>query len=134
MQGFDEAIERLKLASAAGADVLFLEGVHTQDQVSLTVQTFSPKRVLLNIVAGGVSPNFSVKEGKELGVGICIFPIVGAVAAVHAIRGALKEVKENGSDKEIAKGMGPKQFFEVMGLDAVTRFDEKVGGVAFQGV
>ncbi|KAH8832397.1 Pyruvate/Phosphoenolpyruvate kinase-like domain-containing protein [Flagelloscypha sp. PMI_526] len=134
VHGFDEAIARLQLASSCGADVLFLEGVHNLDQVRTTVQTFSPKPILLNIVAGGVSPNFMVSQAKEIGVGICIFPIVGAVAAVHAIRNALEAVKETGSDESIVKGMGPKAFFEVMGLEGVTEFDEKVGGVAFKGV
>ncbi|KAG7091138.1 hypothetical protein E1B28_010192 [Marasmius oreades] len=43
--GMDEALTRLKLASDAGADVLFLEGISSKEDLARTVSTFSPKPV-----------------------------------------------------------------------------------------
>lgn len=44
-----------------------------------------------------------------------VFPLISAVPAVHSIRAALRSIKDTGSDVSAAQGMGPKQFFEVMG-------------------
>lgn len=34
---------------------------------------------------------------------------------VHAVRAAMKSLKETGTDFVAARGMGPREFFEVMG-------------------
>jgi len=38
------------------------------------------------------------------------------VAAVHGIRAAMQSLKKTGTDFTSAQGMGPKAFFEVMGM------------------
>ncbi len=43
----DEAIARLKLAAAAGADVCFIEGVKTKDLLESTVAALAPTPVCL---------------------------------------------------------------------------------------
>ena len=82
----EEAIARLELASDAGADVLFLEGIASKEDLERTVKTFAPKpvrysnlklfsvtrsdhivQVLLNIVTGGFTPSFTADEAKALG-------------------------------------------------------------------
>jgi 2-methylisocitrate lyase-like PEP mutase family enzyme len=45
--GMEEAVLRLKLASDAGADVLFIEGVKSSDLLKSTVKALAPKPVLL---------------------------------------------------------------------------------------
>jgi len=44
----DEAITRLKLASDAGADVCFIEGVKTKQLLERTVSELAPKPVSLS--------------------------------------------------------------------------------------
>jgi len=43
----EEAVTRLKLAAAAGADVCFIEGVKTSDLLKETVAALAPKPVRL---------------------------------------------------------------------------------------
>ncbi|TFK39566.1 Pyruvate/Phosphoenolpyruvate kinase-like domain-containing protein [Crucibulum laeve] len=133
--GMDEALERLKAAVAAGADVAFLEGVRNREDVERTVMELAPTPVLLNIVHGGSTPDFTVKEAQALGVKLVIFPLISAVPAIHGIRAALHSLKSTGSDVPTAKGMGPKQFFEVMGIkglnDAI-QIDKEAGGTSYQ--
>ncbi|KAG6886852.1 hypothetical protein C0995_003946 [Termitomyces sp. Mi166 len=117
--GMDEALKRLKFAIEAGADVAFLEGVRSREEVARTIQELSPTpsengQVLLNVVHGGSTPDFTVEDAKALGVKITIFPLVTAAPAIHGIRAALLSLKTMGSDVPSAKGMGPKQFFDVM--------------------
>ncbi|KAF5345191.1 hypothetical protein D9758_009711 [Tetrapyrgos nigripes] len=130
----EEAISRLKAASDAGADVMFLEGVRSKEELEITVKALAPKPVLLNSVAGGFTPTFSVQEAEALGVKLIIYPLISAVPMIHAVRSALKSLKETGSDKAAAQGMGPRQFFEVMGLDAAIELDNKAGNSAYKTV
>jgi len=130
----DEALARLKAAVDAGADVAFLEGIKNKEDLARTVKELSPVPVLLNIVHGGSTPDFTVEEAKALGVKIIIFPLISAVPAIHGIRAALQSIKDTGSDVSTAQGMGPKQFFEVMGLEDAVRIDKEAGGEAYLSI
>ncbi|KAK0490285.1 oxaloacetate acetylhydrolase [Armillaria novae-zelandiae] len=111
--GMDEAIARLKLAAAAGADVCFIEG--SEDQ-GLT-------RVLVNVISGGLTPSFTYFEAEQMGAKIIIFSLVSCVAM---------SLKKTGTDFISAQGMDPKKFFEVMGLNDIIELDAAAGGSAFQ--
>jgi 2-methylisocitrate lyase-like PEP mutase family enzyme len=68
--GMDEALNRLKAAAAAGADVCFIEGVRTKEDLKKTVDFLSPTPVLCNVIAGGLTPAFTCKEAEDLGAKI----------------------------------------------------------------
>ncbi|KAM5543007.1 hypothetical protein V8D89_003391 [Ganoderma adspersum] len=68
------------------------------------------------------------------GGGVAVFSLVSCVAAVHGIRAAMASLKKTGTDFTSAKGMDPKAFFEVMGLNAVVTLDAQAGGKAFEQV
>ncbi|KAJ6497577.1 Pyruvate/Phosphoenolpyruvate kinase-like domain-containing protein [Mycena sanguinolenta] len=132
--GMDEAILRLKLASDAGADVCFIEGVKTQELLERTVSELAPKPVLVNVISGGLTPSFTSKEAESMGAKIIIFSLVSCVPMLHAVRAAMKSLRETGTDFDSAQGMGPKEFFAVMGLHDVVALDSKAGGKAFVSI
>ena len=66
-----------------------------------------------------------------MGFKIVIFPLAGSTGAVHGIREAYKEVLEMGTDVKSSRGMGPKGFFEVVGLKKAMEIDIKAGGAAY---
>ncbi|KAG1746352.1 phosphoenolpyruvate pyruvate domain-containing protein [Suillus lakei] len=111
--GMEEAVFRLKLAADAA---------------------LKPKPVLVNVISGGLTPSFTTKEAEALGAKIIIFSLVSCVAAVHGIRAAMQSLKKTGTDFSSAKGMDPKAFFEVMGLQEVVNLDTKAGGSSFDVV
>lgn len=145
----EEAVIRLKLAADAGADVCFIEGVKTAELLTSTVEALQPKPVLVNVISGGLTPSFTCKEAEALGAKIiselitplpregclnplAVFSLVSCVAAVHGIRAAMQSLKKTGTDFSSAKGMDPKAFFEVMGLDDVVSLDTRAGGSSFE--
>lgn len=132
--GMEEAVFRLRLAADAGADVCFIEGVKTAELLTSTVEALKPKPVLVNVISGGLTPSFTTKEAEALGAKIIIFSLVSCVAAVHGIRAAMQSLKKTGTDFSSAKGMDPKAFFEVMGLQDVVSLDTKAGGSSFDVV
>ncbi|KAF5393525.1 hypothetical protein D9757_000575 [Collybiopsis confluens] len=132
--GMEEAITRLKLAAAAGADVCFIEGVKTKELLESTVAALAPTPVLVNVISGGLTPSFTYGEAEQMGAKIIIFSLVSCVAMVHAVRAAMRSLKKTGTDWVSAQGMDPKSFFEVMGLNDVVDLDTKAGGTAFDVV
>jgi len=132
--GMDEALTRLKLAADAGADVCFIEGVKTKQLLERTVAALAPKPVLVNVISGGLTPSFTSQEAEASGAKIIIFSLASCVPMVHALRAAMKSLKETGTDFVAAQGMGPREFFEVMGLWDVVNMDSKAGGTAFNSI
>ncbi|KAF8633332.1 hypothetical protein AX17_004504 [Amanita inopinata Kibby_2008] len=132
--GVDEAIARLKLAANVGADVCFIEGIQSKELLRKTVITLAPKPVLVNVISGGLTPSFTTGEAEETGAKVIIFSLVSCVAMVHAVRAAMQTLKKTGTDVTSSQGMGPKQFFEVMGLDDIVQFDARAGGSSYQNI
>jgi 2-methylisocitrate lyase-like PEP mutase family enzyme len=119
--GLSEAIARCKAALSAGADVAFVEGLRTRAEAEEAVRALAPAPVLLNLATGGVTPNWSVAEAKEMGFKLVIFPCAGMIPAALAMRAAYREILAQGTDVKSCAGVGPKAFFEMVGLDEVRR-------------
>jgi len=84
--GMEEAVARLQLASEAGADVCFIEGVKTDELLRSTVAALAPRpvrrlnfmlnvtqssiQVLVNVISGGLTPSFTSDEAEKMGAKI----------------------------------------------------------------
>ncbi len=134
--GYDEAVSRLKAAITAGADVAFLEGISSKEQARKVCQELAPTPVLLNMVAGGVTPNFTVKEAHDVGFRLIIFPGFALAPAYKAIALTAKQLKETGSlgeaDAAADVEFSPKALFTAMGLKEAMDFDLAAGGKMYQ--
>ncbi|KAF2122764.1 methylisocitrate lyase-like protein [Lophiotrema nucula] len=133
--GYDEAIKRLKSAVAAGADVAFLEGIESREQAEAVCKELAPTPCLYNNVAGGVSPDFSAQDCKEIGYKIVIFPALAMEWVYPAVKEACKQLKANGTvgspEPKTGRRYSPKELFEVCGLNEAMEFDVKAGGTAY---
>ncbi|KAF8229057.1 Phosphoenolpyruvate/pyruvate domain-containing protein [Tricholoma matsutake] len=132
--GMEEAVTRLKLASDAGADVCFIEGVRTRELLESTVAALAPRPVLVNVISGGLTPSFTTSQAEATGAKIIIFSLISCVAMVHGVRAAMQSLKKTGTDSSSAEGMDPKAFFNVMGLEDIIKFDAQVGGSAYETI
>ncbi|KAF3770038.1 Phosphoenolpyruvate/pyruvate domain-containing protein [Cryphonectria parasitica EP155] len=134
--GYEAALHRLRLAVQAGADVVFLEGMRTLDQVRDSVRALAPTPCLLNMVAGGVTPLVSAEEARAMGYRIVIWPCFSMTAAILAYRETAKELRSTGmvAERKDEKGNvrgGVRECFEVCGLNKYAAFDKEMGGQAF---
>ncbi|KAF2470117.1 methylisocitrate lyase-like protein [Lindgomyces ingoldianus] len=132
--GYDEALMRLKAAVEVGADVAFLEGVETREQAERFCEEMAPTPCLFNSVPGGVSPDFSVQEAKDIGYKIVIFPVLAVEVVYPAVRAAVRQLKEKGKTDPVEKDgkrWSPKELFEVCGLKQLMEFDVKAGGKGY---
>jgi 2-methylisocitrate lyase-like PEP mutase family enzyme len=130
--GYDAAVQRLRRAVEAGADVAFLEGFTAEEQCRRICQDLAPTPVLLNMVTGGVTPDLSVAEAQSMGFRIVIFPGFALAPVYKAVSDVAKELKRTGTlgRNEQLPG-GPRQIFEVCGLNDCMAFDLAAGGSSF---
>ncbi|QRX81779.1 oxaloacetate decarboxylase [Glaciimonas sp. PAMC28666] len=92
MMSLDEAIWRGNAALEAGADMVFLEAMQTLEEVAAV-----PKAVrgpcLLNVVPGGRTPIFDLREAEAMGYKMAILPGLMLMAAIEAGDAALAQLK-----------------------------------------
>ncbi|KAI1335129.1 Pyruvate/Phosphoenolpyruvate kinase-like domain-containing protein [Xylariaceae sp. FL0016] len=134
--GYDEAVSRLRAAVAAGADVAFLEGMRTKEQMAQVVKDLAPTPCFLNMVGGGVTPLVNSREAKELGYKIVIWPMVGMSSVYLGMREFAEELKNTGEIKERYTkdgkiDAGVRDVFELCGLTKCSNFDQEMGGKSF---
>ncbi|HET7889720.1 MAG TPA: isocitrate lyase/phosphoenolpyruvate mutase family protein [Bradyrhizobium sp.] len=93
-------IDRLTVYAQAGADCLYAPGIKTKEQITAIVKAVAPKPVNLLIGASGLS----VKEAADLGVRrISVGGSLARTAWAGFMRAA-KEIAEQGTFTELAKG------------------------------
>ena len=75
VEGLDAALDRAAMYAGAGADVLFVEAVRSQEDMKKTVARLGGRVPLLaNMVEGGKTPVLSAAELENIGYSIAIFP------------------------------------------------------------
>jgi 2-methylisocitrate lyase-like PEP mutase family enzyme len=129
-QGYDVALERLKAAVEAGADVAFLEGVTSKEEAQKICKDMGSTPCLYNCVPGGVSPVFSVQEAKECGYKIMITPTLALGAVYEAVNKAYKDLRDEGNS--VGNGVAVRELFESCGLKEAVEFDIQAGGKLYE--
>lgn len=133
--GYDEALKRLQVAAAQGADVAFLEGVTTAEEARRICIDMAPTPCLFNNVPGGVSPDFGVQECRQIGYKLAIFPLLALEVVYPVVKRAVQQMKGEGNVKSVeedGRRYGPRELFKVCGMDELIDFDVKAGGLAYK--
>jgi methylisocitrate lyase len=113
---YDEAISRLCLADAAGADVAFLEGITSRQEARRAVTDLTPMPCLLNTVEHDATSSISTGEAKEMGFKIILFPFAALAPAHSSINTSIKKLKREGCLKP-PKRMTPQALFRICGVE-----------------
>jgi 2-methylisocitrate lyase-like PEP mutase family enzyme len=127
VNGFDDAVDRIARAFDAGADAGFLEAPQSLEEVEQSV-TRCPGPMLMNVTSNGRTPTLRVPQVAAMGFKLAIFPGALTRAAMLAMRRACATLVETGTDEGILEGMGPRDFFSVMGIDEAMAIDARAGG------
>jgi len=96
VDGFDAAVERANAYRAAGADVIFPEGLTSEKQFAEMAQR-SPGLLLANMTEFGKTPQITADRFAQLGYRLVIFPLsLMRLAMGHVVRG-LAVLRRDGS-------------------------------------
>jgi 2-methylisocitrate lyase-like PEP mutase family enzyme len=123
--GFDEAVRRGIAYREAGADIVFVEALHSEDEMRKACAAIDAP-TMANMSDGGKTPILTAKQLQEFGYSLAIFPAMNALAACHAMELALHNLKAHGTSRTPEVPLWSfDEFCKMVGFEDVWAFEEK---------
>jgi 2-methylisocitrate lyase-like PEP mutase family enzyme len=123
--GFEGALKRGEAYGDAGADIVFIEALESEDEMRQACARIK-KPMMANMADGGKTPIRSKAELAAMGYRVAIFPATTGLAAAHAAEVALSMLKETGTSVSPSV---PLFFFaefnSLIGFEDVWAFEQK---------
>ena len=115
--GIEDAIDRANAYRAAGADMIFPEGLHSEEEFARFARE-SPGLLLANMTEYGKTPYIHVDRFAELGYQLVIYPLsMQRLAMGHVVRG-LDELKKSGTVEGLLDQMQTrKELYGLLGYE-----------------
>ncbi|OGT46150.1 MAG: methylisocitrate lyase [Gammaproteobacteria bacterium RIFCSPHIGHO2_12_FULL_41_20] len=113
-EGLNGAIDRACQYAAAGAEMLFLEGVRELSQYHAIIEACKVP-VLANITEFGVTPLFTRDELAKAGVSLILYPLSAFRAMSAAALKVYRTIREQGSQKAVLQDMQTRdELYDVL--------------------
>jgi len=123
--GLDEAIRRARLYKESGADVLFVEGPRTREELRRIGREL-PGPLAVNLIEGGRTPLCSLEELHEMGFFSVGFVLSGLYAAARALQETYTHIRAKGTTAGLGDNLMPfDEFNALVGLEARYAEDER---------
>jgi 2-methylisocitrate lyase-like PEP mutase family enzyme len=125
-EGLAAAIARANAYREAGADVLFVEALHSDEEMRIACREVQGPS-MANMSNGGLTPMRTVQQMQALGYQMAIFPALASLASAYAVERALREAIGQGGNPE-PEGVGLfdfKTFCSLIGFEEVWEFERK---------
>jgi methylisocitrate lyase len=116
------AIERGNVYRQAGADMIFPEGLASEDEFA-EFASGCPGLLLANMTEFGKTPIIPLSRFSELGYDIVIFPVSMQRIAMKAVTEALATLKSDGSVESVLADMQTRQeLYDLLGYTPGTEW------------
>ena len=126
INGMDDAIERGRMYREAGADVIFPEALESPDEFRRYSESVGGPLVA-NMTEFGKTPYLSVSEFGALGYQLVIFPVTSLRVAAQAMRAAMKDVLDLGTQAGLLDRMQTRsELYELIGYQDYERMDTQL--------
>ncbi|MEL7188189.1 MAG: isocitrate lyase/PEP mutase family protein [Pseudomonadota bacterium] len=125
-EGLDAAIDRLQRYSAAGADIVFLEGPQSEEEIAIAAKALD-KPLLLNAAHGGVTPILSPQRYQELGAKLVIYPAGAPLSAAHATQEFYQNLAAGDPNTGHVDMFDFTEMSTALGMDDVVEFQTRHG-------
>ena len=120
VEGIDAAIDRALRYREAGADMLFLDALSSQDDIEKAATALAAERVLFSWGEGGLTPPTTLEQLRGWGFSVVIFPVAALLASVSATRLMLAQISGDGTPIRAMPGLPDlKEFFGLIGLGEI---------------
>jgi 2-methylisocitrate lyase-like PEP mutase family enzyme len=124
-EGFEGAMKRGIAYGEAGADIVFIEALESEDEMRAAGGRIS-KPLMANMADGGKTPIRSGEALQALGYRLAIYPSMTGLAAARAVHNALTEFKRLGtSDAPSIPLFSFKAFNSLIGFEEVWAFERR---------
>lgn len=123
--GLDEAIRRANLYKQAGADMIFLEGMHGREECEVVAEKVDAP-LIVNTGGRGLTPKLSLEEFEKLGFKFVLHPGFMQRTATLAMKNALEDLRENGNlTYSMDAKMDFDEWFELVGISEYKKIENK---------
>ena len=127
IESFSDTLKRAEAYATAGADILFIESLRSEDEMVKACEAFELP-MMVNMNDGGNTPIFSVNELQQIGFQIAIWPSMLPLAGIHALENALSTFLETGSSQNDRVPLADfSDFSDLIGFDRVREFNNRWG-------
>ncbi len=124
--GLQDALERCKMFKDAGADILFVDGPESEEELAQIGREL-PGPLLANMSETGKTPLHSAAELEALGFAIALFPSSTVRLAIRAIGDFLADLKATGDSRQWVSRMASLETTNrALGLEAIHAFDRAI--------
>jgi 2-methylisocitrate lyase-like PEP mutase family enzyme len=123
VEGFEGALARGAAYAAAGADVVFVEALESDEEMREACRRINAP-MMANMADGGKTPIRSVEELKALGFALAIWPAMTGLAAAKAVETALVSFKAAGTSKGVDL-FSFSEFNQLIGFPEVWEFEKR---------
>ncbi len=126
-EGLDGALRRAEAYRAAGADVIFVEALQSEEEMrAACARIDSP--MMANMADGGLTPPLPAATLADIGYRLAIYPAMTSLAAAAAMEAALRQLKETGRSQSAEVPLFDfTTFCGLIGFDEVWDFERKWG-------
>jgi carboxyvinyl-carboxyphosphonate phosphorylmutase len=123
--GLDDTLRRCAAYAEAGADVLFVEALRTQEEID-RVRREVDVPLLYNVVEHGKSPLIPVAQLEALGFKIVIFPGSLMLSVCTLAQRVLRGIRQHGTTANLLGEMvSVVDLFNLMGMQEALAMDAK---------
>lgn len=124
-EGYESAIARGQAYGEAGADIVFVEALNTEEEMRDACSRIK-KPMMANMADGGNTPILPAKVLENIGYSLAIFPAMTSLAAAAAAEASLINLKENGTSlSPDIPFFSFSEFNELIGFPEVWDFEKK---------
>lgn len=129
MEGFEASVERGLRYRDAGADIVFLEALDTEEEMREACARIDAP-MMANMADGGRTPILPAKKLEEIGYKLAIFPALTGLAAAAAVENALETLKATGTSLSPDVPLFDfQEFNSLIGFSEIWEFEQKWGDV-----
>ncbi|WP_433664250.1 methylisocitrate lyase [Nocardia sp. CA-128927] len=126
IEGIDAAIERAKDYADAGADLIFVEALITEDDFAKFRAAVSIP-LLANMTEFGKSELLTAKTLESIGYNAVIYPVSTLRLAMWAAENGLREIFAEGTQSGLLDRMQPRsRLYELLQYERYNEFDSEV--------
>jgi 2-methylisocitrate lyase-like PEP mutase family enzyme len=116
LEGLEATLQRGRGYFAAGADMLFVEALQSDEQAALVAQEFKGKYLLYSSAAEGYGPQVTLEQVGRWGYQLIKYPMHLLLAGLPVQSELLKELRQTGDCRSFARQMmNLHDLFEVIG-------------------
>jgi methylisocitrate lyase len=119
VEGLDAAIDRARRYVAAGADIIFVESLYSEEEMREAVASV-PRPLKINMIEGGNTPHLSYRKLFEVGFRLVNFSGTLQRASMKAMAVAAETLREDG----VTTNLYPERMVNVAERSEIMRLNE----------